>query len=217
MCWSPLFHHVSTLLSHWNIKEISKQLKDILNPSRNTSAIDLMFLASTCKPYDQQTVSKIKISGIILLKDQVNQEVNNKASTTFTVMSQILWCYISSGKHGFIWRGDCSSWTLPRSIQIILELLSKNYPTTAFSIGKQVVREALAIFSPYQPDALENAMEVGRTIISFPRTQKNMLLLNLNLLFSWRNTALGCISLPRKLQVPMYDFIICLWYKHCYG
>lgn len=35
-----------------------------------------MSLTSTCMPYDQQTVSKIEISGIVLMmKDQVKQEV----------------------------------------------------------------------------------------------------------------------------------------------
>ena len=87
-------------------------------------------------------------------KTRLTRKSNNKASITFTVMSQILWNYVSSGKHGFIWRGDGSPWALSRSIQIILELRRKNYSATAFSVGKQVVREALAIFFPYQPDEL---------------------------------------------------------------
>lgn len=72
------------------------------------------------------------------------------------------------------------------------------------------MREALAIFSPYQPDDLENVIEVVRAIISFPRAQKNVLLLNLNLLFSWRNTALGCIlyqdNYMSLCMISLYNF-----------
>lgn len=50
-----------------------------------------MFLASTCMPYDQQTVSKIKISGIVLLKDQVNQEVKQQGQ-----------CYIHSNEPNLV-------------------------------------------------------------------------------------------------------------------
>lgn len=106
---------------------------------------------------------------------------------------------------------------LHSSAHIILELWRKNYSAKAFSVGKQVVREGLAIFSPYQPDELENAIEVGRVIISFPKPQKNMLLFNRNLLSSCRNTDLDCIISPRQLPAPMYDLIIYLWDKHCYG
>lgn len=77
--------------------------------------------------------------------------------------------------------------------------------------------EGLITFSPYQPDELENTIEVGRAIISFPKTQKNMLLLNRNLLFPCRNTDLGCILSPRQLPVPMYDLITYTWDKNCYG
>lgn len=220
---------IQSLIPPGNIKEISKHLKDTLNQSRNTSTTDLMFVTSTChwpnvpcSFHACHMISKVLPKWKPLVefwwKTQLTTKLNNKTSITLTATSQNLWRYLSSSKQGFLWRGYGSPWTIPKSIQVITELCRKNYSAIAFLVGKQVVREALAIFFPYQPDELENSVQVCRAIIFFTRTQENMLLLslNFNLLFSWRNTVLDCLLSPRQLQLSVYDFIIYLCHKHCH-
>lgn len=196
MCWSPQLHHQSTPLSHWNIEVISKHPKDILNQSRSTSTTDLMLPASTGIQMVSRLLPKWKPLAWSCWKTRLARKLNTKASITFPAMSQILWHYISSGKHGFIWNMMTpleSFLDLCRSQWKCRERITQLQPF----VGKQIVRAALAILPPRHPDELENALELEREGNNCLRTHKTVLLFNLNVLMSWRHAALGCILSPR--------------------
>lgn len=114
MCWTPVLHHASNLLSHWNIKENSEHLKDTLNQSRNTSTTDLMFLTSTChwpnvlcSFHAYHMISKLfpKSKSLVQFwwKARLTRKLNNKISISFpfAAMSQNCGITLPPGNRDF--------------------------------------------------------------------------------------------------------------------
>lgn len=117
------------------------------------------------------------------------------------------WAWVHMKKNG-------SPWVFSRSVQLIMDLWRKNCSATATFVGEDDCERSPGYLFTVSARWMRECHRSRKRIISIPRTWKNMLLLNCNLLFSWRSTALGCILSPRQLHVPMFDFIIYLQDKH---
>lgn len=84
-----------------------------------------------------------------------------------------------------------SPWVLSRSVQLIMEFWRKNCSATATFVGEDVCERSPGYLFTVSARWMRECHRSRKRIISIPRTWKNMLLLNCNLLFSWRSTALG--------------------------
>lgn len=108
-----------------------------MNQRRHISTVDLMFPDFTWMTHDQQTLSKVKTSGIFALQDQVKLKVQQPRSAYFHKKSDLETCYFCRWAWVHMKRNG-SPWVLSRSIQLIMELWRKNCSATAIFVGEDV-------------------------------------------------------------------------------